>query len=243
MGGSTQQQTLGVGDQRAEVGHRAHAHEDKAGIDAQLDAQVQHVDEADADGDITEGDAVGDDILLRGGQSGDLIGQRTHGIHAAGGDLRHQLVESIRAEHVLERNHQGIRVGLQNVSGYAAGKHLGQELGRDGLAAEQIPVDVPSGEQDLVEHSRAGQVGHQHTKGDGNKQQWLELLYDAQKQQNARDDDHDGALPVIALEELIKAGARQKIDNSFHVKPSGVSRWCTAACQTPPQCPWLRTQR
>ncbi len=54
LGGCAQQQALGVGDQGAEVGHGAHAHEDEAGIDAQLDAQIQHVDQTDADSDITE---------------------------------------------------------------------------------------------------------------------------------------------------------------------------------------------
>ena len=40
---STQQQALGVGDQRAKVGHGAHAHEDEAGIDAQLNAQIEDI--------------------------------------------------------------------------------------------------------------------------------------------------------------------------------------------------------
>ena len=38
LGGCAQQQGLGVGDEGTEVRHSAHAHEDQAGIDAQLDA-------------------------------------------------------------------------------------------------------------------------------------------------------------------------------------------------------------
>ena len=36
--GRAQQQGLGVGDEGTEVRHSAHAHEDQAGIDTQLDA-------------------------------------------------------------------------------------------------------------------------------------------------------------------------------------------------------------
>ena len=42
----SQQEALGVGDQRAEVGHGAHAHEDKAGIDAELHAQIEVIEES-----------------------------------------------------------------------------------------------------------------------------------------------------------------------------------------------------
>ena len=38
LGGRAQQQGLGVGDEGTEVRHSAHAHEDQAGIDTQLDA-------------------------------------------------------------------------------------------------------------------------------------------------------------------------------------------------------------
>ena len=44
--GSAQQQALGVGNQRAEVGHCTHAQENKAGINAQLDTDVEDVQQA-----------------------------------------------------------------------------------------------------------------------------------------------------------------------------------------------------
>ena len=44
---SAEQQALGVGDQRAEVGHCADAHKDQRRIDAELNAQVQDIDQAE----------------------------------------------------------------------------------------------------------------------------------------------------------------------------------------------------
>ena len=176
--GCAQQQALGIGDQGPEIGHGTHAHKDQTGVDPQLDAQIQHV-------------------------------QQPHGYalpHRHGGE--HRLA------------HTGT---LQ----------LREELRRDGASAEQLPVDVPSGEQDLVEHIRSGQVRHQHTDGDRHQQQRLELLHNAQKQQQHGDDQHNGALPVIALKQLVKARAHKEIGNRFHVQPSGVSRWYTAARRTP----------
>ena len=169
------------------VGHGAHAHEDQAGVDAQLDAQIQHVDEAHGDG-LSHGDAV---------------------------------------EHRF---------------GNAGSLHLGDKLRRDGIAAEQIPVDVSAGEQDLVIHLRAGQVGHQHADGDRHQQQRLKLLDDAQKQQHDGHHDHDGAFPVIALEKLVKTGLLAKIDNGLHYVPS-ITGWCTAARRTPRRRPWPRPRK
>ena len=77
-------------------------------------------------------------------------------------------------------------------------------------------MDVTAGKQDLVEHVGAGQVGHQHTKGNGDKQQGLEFLHDTQKQQEAGDDDHHQALPVLSLKNQGETGAVDKIQNSFH---------------------------
>ena len=44
--GGPQQETLGVGDQRTEVGHGADADEDQTGIDAELDTQIEVVEQA-----------------------------------------------------------------------------------------------------------------------------------------------------------------------------------------------------
>ena len=102
---------------------------------------------------------------------------------------------------------------------------------------------MTAGEQYLVEHLRAGQVRHQHTECDGYQQQRLKLLDDTQKQQHNGNDQHNGTLPVVALEKLVKAGAYKEIGNSFHVQSSGVSRWCTAARRTPRRRPWSQTRR
>ena len=48
--GGPQQQALGVGDERAEIRHGAHTHEDQARIDTQLHAQIQYVNEPHGDG-------------------------------------------------------------------------------------------------------------------------------------------------------------------------------------------------
>ena len=76
---------------------------------------------------------------------------------------------------------------------------------------EQIPVNVSAGEQDLVEHIRAGEVGAQHTEGDGQKQQGLKALADGEIQQHKGDGDHDEHLPVVANAKLSKAGLLGKV--------------------------------
>lgn len=81
-----------------------------------------------------------------------------------------------------------------------------QQRRRDGLSADEIPVDVAPGEEDLVEHIRAGEVGDEHTEGDRHQQQRLKLLYDAQIQQHAGDAQHDEAAPVAVLGKEVEAG-------------------------------------
>ena len=78
-------------------------------------------------------------------------------------------------------------------------------------------MDVSSGEEDLVEHLRAGEVGAQHTEGNGQQQQRLKALYDGQIQQHEGNADHDEALPVAVLTKHIEAGLLQEIDNSRHL--------------------------
>ena len=48
----------------------------------------------------------------------------------------------------------------------------------------------------LVKQAGDGQVGQQHTKGDGNQQQGLEALADAHVQQKAGDQQHDNGAPI-----------------------------------------------
>ena len=58
-----------------------------------------------------------------------------------------------------------------------------------------------------VEDAVQGQVGHQHTKADGQQQQRLELLDDGQIQQHAGHGEHDGVLPAaLGEEDLCPAG-------------------------------------
>ena len=72
--GCAQQQALGIGDQGAEVSHGTYAHEDEAGIDAQLDAQVQDINEAHGDSNAAERYTAGGGELLRCHQGLDLDG-------------------------------------------------------------------------------------------------------------------------------------------------------------------------
>ena len=76
----------------------------------------------------------------------------------------------------------------------------------DRLSADEIPVDVAPGEEDLVEHIRAGEIGDEHTEGDGHQQQRLKPLYDAQIQQHAGNAQHDEAAPVAVLRKEVEAG-------------------------------------
>ncbi len=171
LGGRAQEQGLGVGDEGAEIGARAYAHEDEAGVDAQLHAQVEHVDEAHGDG-LTHLDS---------------------------------------AQH---------RVGDPQ------GAQLIEELLGNGRSAELGPVGVSAGEEDLVVHARARQVRDEHTEGDGQQQQGLELLDDREVEQNEGDDHHDQDLPV-PRGDLIEAGLLNEIHDSFHLvflPVSGLSR-------------------
>ena len=106
---------------------------------------------------------------------------------------------------------------------YAQLLHLRKELRGDGRAADEIPVDVTAGEEDLVEHAGAGQVGHQHAEGDGAHQQGLKLFADAQVQQEAGNDQHHQAFPAAVLEEQDEAGVVDKIQDSFHMRLQSVT--------------------
>ena len=162
LGGRAQQQGLGVGDEGAEVRHSAHAHEDQAGVDAELNAEVQNVEQTEANG----------------------------------------AADCPRGKHRI---------------GYAGLRHLCQELLRDGRSSEEVPMDMSSGEQDLVEHVRTGKVGAQHTERDGQEQQRLKALHDGQIQQDKGNGDHDEAFPVAFLTEHIEAGLLHEIVNSSHL--------------------------
>ena len=78
-------------------------------------------------------------------------------------------------------------------------------------------MDVTAGKQDLMEHIRAGQVGTQHTEGNGQEQQWLKALHNGQIHEDKGNGDHDEAFPVTVLTKHIEAGLLQEIDNSRHL--------------------------
>ena len=74
---------------------------------------------------------------------------------------------------------------------------------------QQGPVDVVGlvDEDVHVENAVQRQVGHQHAKADGQKQQRLKLLGNGQVQQHAGHGDHDGILPAaLDKEDLCPAG-------------------------------------
>ena len=115
-----------------------------------------------------------------------------------------------------------------------------QEFGGNLAAAEDLPVDVSSGKEDLVVHLRAGQVGDEHAEGNRQQQQGLELLHNRQVQQTEGNDHHDQNLPV-PRGDLIEAGRLNKIHDSFHLvflPVAGLSRSRTAASRTPQRRPW-----
>lgn len=197
---------LGLAMRGAEVRHSAHAHEDQAGIDAQLDAQVENVHQTRSDGDVREGHAVVGSGLLRLHQRLKLrfqSGDGGSGLLRDGGD---GLFHHLRGEGGLGGGHQLLDVGGQHIFRHALTVEVRQQRRRDGLPADEVPVDVAPGEEDLVEHIRAGEVGDEHTEGDGHQQQRLKLLYDAQIQQHAGDAQHDEAAPVAVLGKEVEAG-------------------------------------
>lgn len=158
------------------------------------------------DGDVREGHAVVGSGLLRLHQRLKLrfqSGNGGSGLLRDGGD---GLLHHLRGEGGLGGGHQLLDVGGQHVFRHALTVEVRQQRRRDGLPADEVPVDVTPGEEDLVEHIRAGEVGDEHTEGDGHQQQRLKLLYDAQIQQHAGDAKHDEAAPVAVLGKEVEAG-------------------------------------
>ena len=206
LGGRAQQQGLGVGDEGTEVRHSAHAHEDQAGIDAQLHTQVENVHQSRGDGDVREGHAVVGSGLLRLHQRLKLRFQNGNGGSGLLRDGGDGLFHHLRGEGGLGGGHQLLDVGGQHVFRHALTVEVRQQRRRNGLPADEVPVDVTPGEEDLVEHIRAGEVGDEHTEGDGHQQQRLKLLYNAQIQQHAGDAQHDEAAPVAVLGKEVEAG-------------------------------------
>ena len=99
-----------------------------------------------------------------------------------------------------EEDQRGVNAQLDtqiNVVRHAAG------------GTQQRPVDVVGfvDEDVHVEDAVQGQVGHQHTKADGQQQQGFKLLGDGEVQQHASHDDHNGVFPAaFDKEDLRPAG-------------------------------------
>ena len=84
-------------------------------------------------------------------------------------------------------------------------------------------MDVAAFKQLGVVHLRAGQVGNQHTEGDGQQQQRFILLVDGQIEEEAGHQDHD---PLAAGDDLGKHHFRKEfldgvadvqIEQRFHL--------------------------
>ena len=168
--------------------------------------KVKDVHQTRSDGDVREGHAVVGSGLLRLHQRLKLrfqSGDGGSGLLRDGGD---GLFHHLRGEGGLGSGHQLLDVRGQHVFCHALTVEVRQQRRRDGLSADEIPVDVAPGEEDLVEHIRAGEVGDEHTEGDRHQQQRLKLLYDAQVQQHAGDAQHDEAAPVAVLGKEVEAG-------------------------------------
>ena len=121
-------------------------------------------------------------------------------------------------QHIDEAHGNGLSHGhgAADGLGHAHALQLGQELGGDGAAAEDLPVDVAAGEEDLMVHLRAGQVGDEHTEGNGDQQQGFELLHDGQVHEGEGDHHHDKDLPVPAGD-AVEARILNEIHDSFHL--------------------------
>lgn len=168
--------------------------------------KYKDVHQTRSDGDVREGHAVVGSGLLRLHQRLKLrfqSGNGGSGLLRDGGD---GLFHHLRGEGGLGGGHQLLDVGGQHIFRHALTVEVRQQRRRDGLPADEVPVDVAPGEEDLVEHIGTGEVGDEHTEGDGHQQQRFKLLYDAQVQQHAGDAQHDEAAPVAVLGKEVEAG-------------------------------------
>ena len=217
LGSRTEQQGLGVGDQGTEVGHGADAHEDQAGIDAELDAEVEDIEQAEVDRRAGKLHAVHRGSLFGLCNRLCLRGELADGAAGSSHDLTGDLLDRIRSEGLLRAGEQLLEVRSKHGVRNAGLAHLRNKGGRDGRAAEKVPMDVTAGKQDLMEHIRAGQVGTQHTEGNGQEQQRLKALHNGQIHEDKGNGDHDEAFPVTVLTKHIEAGLLQEIDNSRHL--------------------------
>ena len=143
----------------------------------------------------------------------ELARQLVRGILIARGVQGHKVVGGVRPGLLLE-------VVLDLLRGVPAGPgcdiivHLHLVVGPllrrviegvvvDGIIGALVHIGVP---HTHVVQPRAGDVGEQDAEGDAHQQQRLELLADAQVQQQAGHGDHDQVFPAAVGKEPGKAG-------------------------------------
>ena len=135
LGGSAQQQGLGVGQQGAKVGHGANAHEDQAGVQRSLDTDVEDVQQTA----LAHNGAVG---MVGGMTFGHEVGPQLLIVQAGTGQVGQQAAESDAAQQQrLEFFHDG---QVQQAAGddnhhQVLPAALGSEAGNDGGKAGIIP--------------------------------------------------------------------------------------------------------
>ena len=131
LGGSAQQEALRVGDQRAEIGHGAHADEDQTGIDTELDTQVE----------VVEQSGIGDEDVPVHMTAGEELGMVEVGIrkvreqHAEGDGEQQQRLELVLDGQVEQEE------GNQD-HGRASPAQVGEET-RDSGGTREITQAVP----------------------------------------------------------------------------------------------------
>ena len=84
-----------------------------------------------------------------------LRGELADGAAGSSHDLTGDLLDRIRSEGLLRAGEQLLEVRSKHGVRNAGLAHLRNEGGRDGRAAEKVPMDVTAGKQDLMEHIRA----------------------------------------------------------------------------------------
>ena len=95
-----------------------------------------------------------------------------------------------------DKNQTGIHAGFD-----ADVKNIHQSPGAKNRAVVDVFARPEVGVIHFIAHA-GGNVGQQHTKGDTDQKERLELLFDAEIQQKASDDEHDEGLPTFPLEDL-----------------------------------------
>ena len=94
-----------------------------------------------------------------------------------------------------------------------------QEVNKTAVVQDLAEIDIPCRHKELgVEKLRAGQVGQEHTDGNGQQEQGLIAAHDRQVHKDPRDHEHNCRLPPIGVvgKQAVDTRAFKEIQNAFY---------------------------